>query len=224
MRQPDARRSVKSYRRLAKGYDASCMPVMPIREEAVALLELQRGDIVVDVASGTGLSFPLLLEAIGPTGRLIAIEHSPEMMALARARRGGRLAQRDADRSYDRSGRRSPAVRCHLVPLHPRRVAVSCFARTPVRPRQARCSCCRGWRQVHLLVACAAECVGDGSRASLPHDLLGAAAAVAQSADVCARSSGASSLAGYRLRGVWTISAVMRLPLVIGLIAHLDKG
>lgn len=86
MRQPDAHRSIRSYRRLAKHYDESCMPVMPIREQAVALLNLQEGDVVVDVASGTGLSFPLLMNAIGPGGQLIAVEHSPEMMAIARQR------------------------------------------------------------------------------------------------------------------------------------------
>ena len=52
---------------------------MRVREERVALLDLQPGDVAVDVASGTGLSFPLLMEAIGPTGRLIAIEHSAEI-------------------------------------------------------------------------------------------------------------------------------------------------
>lgn len=59
---------------------------MPIREETVSLLNLQPGDVVVDVAAGTGLSFPLIMKAIEPAGRLIAIEHSPEMMALARQR------------------------------------------------------------------------------------------------------------------------------------------
>ena len=86
MRQPNAQRSVESYRRLAARYDASCERLMRVREETVALLDLRPGDVVVDVASGTGLSFPLLMEAIGPTGHLIAIEHSPEMMALARQR------------------------------------------------------------------------------------------------------------------------------------------
>ena len=86
MNQPDAQRSVESYRRLAGRYDASCKRVMPVREEAVSLLGLRSGDVVVDVASGTGLSFAMLVQAIGSTGHLIAIEHSPEMMALARRR------------------------------------------------------------------------------------------------------------------------------------------
>lgn len=86
VRPPDAQRSIESYRRLAQHYDASCTPVMPIRGETVSLLNVQSGDVVVDVASGTGLSFPLIMKAIGPEGRLIAVEHSPEMMALARQR------------------------------------------------------------------------------------------------------------------------------------------
>lgn len=48
MKQPDARKSVANYQRPADRYDASCRRVMPIREEAVALLNLQPGDIVVD--------------------------------------------------------------------------------------------------------------------------------------------------------------------------------
>lgn len=86
MRQPDAPRSIESYRRLAKDYDASSLSVMPIREETVALLGLQSGHVAIDIASGTGLSFPLLMNRIGPAGHLIAIEHSPEMMARARQR------------------------------------------------------------------------------------------------------------------------------------------
>ena len=44
----------------------------------------QPGDAVLDVACGTGLSFPLLEEAIGPAGRLVGVELSPEMAAIAR--------------------------------------------------------------------------------------------------------------------------------------------
>ncbi len=86
MRYPDALRSVESYRRLADGYDESSMADMPIRDRAVALLALKPGDVAIDVASGTGLSFGLIMNAIGPTGHLIAIEHSPEMMTIARRR------------------------------------------------------------------------------------------------------------------------------------------
>lgn len=62
------------------------MPDRPIPDRAVTLLALRPGNVVIDVASGTGLSFGLIMNAIGPTGHLIAIEHSPEMMAIARRR------------------------------------------------------------------------------------------------------------------------------------------
>lgn len=84
--QPDAQRSLHNYRRLAKTYDACCARIMRTREQAIALMELKPGEVVVDIGSGTGLSFPLLVAGVGSTGRVIAIEHSPEMMALARKR------------------------------------------------------------------------------------------------------------------------------------------
>lgn len=86
MKQPNARRSLENYRGLAHKYDASCKRLMSVREDAVAFLGLRDGDVVVDVSAGTGLSFPLVMERIGPTGHLIAIELSPDMMALARQR------------------------------------------------------------------------------------------------------------------------------------------
>lgn len=103
MKSPNLIQSIANYRDLAAGYDRNCTRVMPLREEAIARLALQPGDVVVDVASGTGLSFPLLMSAIGPQGRLIAIESSPDMMALARQRvadagwRNVTLIERSAD-------------------------------------------------------------------------------------------------------------------------------
>ena len=49
-------------------------------------LLLQPGDVVLDVGCGTGLSFPLLEEAIGPRGLIIGIEQSPDMLTRARRR------------------------------------------------------------------------------------------------------------------------------------------
>jgi demethylmenaquinone methyltransferase/2-methoxy-6-polyprenyl-1,4-benzoquinol methylase len=42
------------------------------RLRAVQALGLRRGDSVVDVACGTGLSFALIEEVIGPDGRISA--------------------------------------------------------------------------------------------------------------------------------------------------------
>ncbi len=74
------------YDALAAGYDASALRTLPLRYRTVWNLALQPGDAVLDVACGTGLSFALLAEAIGPTGHLVGVECSPAMAALAQAR------------------------------------------------------------------------------------------------------------------------------------------
>jgi ubiquinone/menaquinone biosynthesis C-methylase UbiE len=49
------------YRQRAKGYDASGIRSLePWRKEAVKLLHLERGDLVVDMGCGTGLNFALV--------------------------------------------------------------------------------------------------------------------------------------------------------------------
>jgi acyl dehydratase/ubiquinone/menaquinone biosynthesis C-methylase UbiE len=74
------------YRRIAGGFDLSTAWLEPYRRRAVSQLRLQPGDVVVDVGCGTGMSFGPVQAAIGPTGRLVGIEPSPEMLAAARAR------------------------------------------------------------------------------------------------------------------------------------------
>lgn len=59
---------------------------MDKRRHAIDLLRLREGETVLDVACGTGLSFPLLAERVGPSGRVIGVEVSPDMAALARNR------------------------------------------------------------------------------------------------------------------------------------------
>ncbi len=67
-------------------YDLELMPVAPLRREAIARLALAPGQTVLDVGCGTGLSLPGLSQAVGPQGRIIAIEACRPMMARARQR------------------------------------------------------------------------------------------------------------------------------------------
>lgn len=62
---------------------------MPLRQRTIDLLQLQPGQCVLDVGSGTGLSYALLLQAVqdqAGQGRVMAFEQSPEMFAQAQVR------------------------------------------------------------------------------------------------------------------------------------------
>jgi ubiquinone/menaquinone biosynthesis C-methylase UbiE len=83
---PDREAALAQYRRRAPLYDMELVAFEPARRGAVEALALRRGETVLDVGCGTGLSLPLLAEAVGPRGHVVGIEQSPEMIARARAR------------------------------------------------------------------------------------------------------------------------------------------
>lgn len=83
---PDRRAAIEQYRRRADSYDSELLLFEPIRADAITALDLRRGDIVLDVGCGTGLSFELLQDGIGAQGRIVGIEQCPEMMAKAQER------------------------------------------------------------------------------------------------------------------------------------------
>jgi len=85
-RVPPREAALAQYRRRARLYDVELAPFEPVRRRAVACLRLAPGDSVLDVACGTGLSFPLLAPAVGAGGHVIGIEQSPEMIERARQR------------------------------------------------------------------------------------------------------------------------------------------
>lgn len=92
------------YTRFAPLYDVlSAEPVYRAgRRAGVPLLRLGPGDQVLDVGCGTGLNFSLLRAAVGPSGRIVGVDRSPQMLEQAerRARRRGwgnvRLVRADA--------------------------------------------------------------------------------------------------------------------------------
>jgi ubiquinone/menaquinone biosynthesis C-methylase UbiE len=83
---PDRDFALATYAKLARNYDDSCHRVEPVRRLTIALLALKPGDTAFDVASGTGLSLPLLAAQVGASGRVVAIEQSPEMAEQGRRR------------------------------------------------------------------------------------------------------------------------------------------
>ena len=85
-RAPDRSAAIAQYQRRAGVYDAELALFEPIRADAIALLRLRPGQTVLDVGCGTGLSFGLLHERVGRTGRVVGIEQCPGMMAQARSR------------------------------------------------------------------------------------------------------------------------------------------
>jgi demethylmenaquinone methyltransferase/2-methoxy-6-polyprenyl-1,4-benzoquinol methylase len=78
--------SIRRYRARAAGYDESAQRTMPLRRRTIALLQLQPGQVVLDVGAGTGLSYAGLRDGVGPGGHVLAFEQSPEMFAQARER------------------------------------------------------------------------------------------------------------------------------------------
>ncbi len=57
------------------------------RQLGIAELQLKPGARVLDVGCGTGLNFPLLLDAVGPSGAVVGLDASASMLSRARARR-----------------------------------------------------------------------------------------------------------------------------------------
>ena len=86
---PDAVRAL--YDRLAPVYDAVAagydwVGAGRFHRHAVDALDLQPGNTAVDLCCGTGVNLPHLVEAVGPTGRVVGVDLSPGMLERARQR------------------------------------------------------------------------------------------------------------------------------------------
>jgi SAM-dependent methyltransferase len=74
----------------AAGWDAKFGDDMPVYAAAVARAGYAPGATVADIGCGTGRALPALRDQVGPTGTVLAIEVTPEMLAMVRT--SGRAA------------------------------------------------------------------------------------------------------------------------------------
>lgn len=65
---PNRCQAVSQYRKRAAGYDRCTLLLDRYRRRAVERLLLGTGDVVIDVACGTGANFALLEQYVGPSG------------------------------------------------------------------------------------------------------------------------------------------------------------
>ncbi len=103
----------EAYQGNARYYDLAVKVIYPLiglkinayRKKAVEYLDLNQGDFVIDLGCGTGLCFPLIIEKIGPGGKLLGLDISSEMLTIAEDRVRGanwknvELVQSDIDRA-----------------------------------------------------------------------------------------------------------------------------
>jgi ubiquinone/menaquinone biosynthesis C-methylase UbiE len=55
-------------------------------EQAIHGMDLQKGDAVLDLGSGTGRNVCIMLKALGPEGRVVGVDSSPDMVQQAQER------------------------------------------------------------------------------------------------------------------------------------------
>lgn len=90
----DERRRVEAvYEHFASSYDRAALLFLLIgyrdgayRRQTVDALRLRPGATVVELGCGTGANHAAVMERLGPEGRLIAVDMTPAMLELARAR------------------------------------------------------------------------------------------------------------------------------------------
>ena len=95
----------RTYDRRARWYDVVVRALAlgadgKYRRRAVDALRLRPGQRVLDVGCGTGLNFPLLADAVGPTGLVVGTDLSRGMLSHARDVRASRVQARASQRIF----------------------------------------------------------------------------------------------------------------------------
>ena len=124
---PDAARAL--YSRHAEDYDTQTDWAGSDRDKVVALLDLRPGDTVVDLGCGTGLCFAAVEDRIGPSGRLIGIEPSVDML--------GRASERVARSGWTNVDLRLGLAEDQIRPDDRLDAALFCFTHDVLRSRPA---------------------------------------------------------------------------------------
>ena len=90
---PNSIRLISIYRKRAKRYDWTTLLLYVVgfrhwayRKLAIKALALEQGDTVVELGCGTGLNFSLLLERVGPGGKIVGVDLTDAMLDGARVR------------------------------------------------------------------------------------------------------------------------------------------
>jgi len=83
---PTGVRSMSWYDFISPIYDLGATGSGRPRRAAIEQLRAEPGDVVLDLACGTGLNFPQIEGAIGPTGLLIGLDYSRGMLARAQTK------------------------------------------------------------------------------------------------------------------------------------------
>ncbi len=80
---PSTAHTGEAYRSEAGRYDQRTGAFRQYRKLLIERLPARRGDTVLDVGCGTGLCMPLLHDKVGPTGAIIGIDASDQMLHVA---------------------------------------------------------------------------------------------------------------------------------------------
>jgi ubiquinone/menaquinone biosynthesis C-methylase UbiE len=84
--QPDHAEIIRRYKVIARLPDFLFAFTFPLRRRSIQKLKLQLGQAVLEVGCSSGANFAYLVHAVGPTGKVVGIDLTPEMVTQARLR------------------------------------------------------------------------------------------------------------------------------------------